>query len=656
VADNTPPENSGNATPLSALRALDQWKQYMIAFAAVLTVAAQLWSAIEDQWKLALVTLLIALVVLALYVISHRLPSDSKKAGLVKTATICLLIAIPLTSLVGLYSYSYLPRVIESGTTIAVARFVGPKLPEPYEDCRPSDMLVQTLTRVGARFGGLRVFELPYSIDPNNRWAKQWAQAHGSFESADVVVYGEYSLYSLKNDTNADEIAINPEVASVPTVPLGFKSAPLYSWNFPGSRAPIRDLCASDLAEAGHTPPRFLDDARRIALAVVGLQALGNQDFETAQEAVSEAKTPKDAKTPPCAGDATREIVGETPCPGVLAYYLGLLDFHLGNYRDALQEFSYASSVLSSAAPLLNMGELYQRLGDSGKAIRAFDDAVDLEPTSVAALAQRAAFERDEMQARQAALDLARAMQLQPKDLYDRLALSRAIYQRGGPGDAACGIRALSDAINSEGFDASTNVDTLVEYGTWLTQKKQYSEAARDVLGVVLRMYPSQIEGNYELGVALENLKGPTEITSSYFRRTLFAFDAKQAHTDDDYLARANAEAELAKEPGADPKLYRTALKFYDSATESNAYASLGKGELELWHQDHQSAERDLEAAANARPKDGALQSIYGDFLRSAGRSAESQTFKTLAAQDYAGRFPTDEEPVWSAKTCSYDE
>ncbi len=647
----------GDAPPqhTDALTALDRWKQYLVAVAAILTVAAQLWSAIENQWRLAAITLLLAIVIVISYVLTHRVPErNPRRAEAVRLAMIGLLIAIPLCSLAGLYVYSYLPRTLETGTTIAVARFEGPPLPAPYEQCRPSDMLVHTLARVGARFGGLSVFELPYSIDPDNRWAQQWAQAHGSFEAADVVVYGEYTLYSAKSGGTPDEIVLNPEVARIPTVPLSTKSAPLYGWEFPGSVAPIRELCGSDLREAGHAA-RFLDDARRISIAIAGLQALGRQDFEDAEEAVKEAKVADVDHPQACLGD-TDTSAKDSLCPGVLGFYLGALDARLGHYDEARQEYTYASGRLGTAAPFINLGELDVRLGDSARAFAEFDRAVDADPASVAAIATRAIYERDYLRPRQAALDLDRALQMRTRNLYDRLALSRALYQRGGKGDSACGIAELAGVVNSRGFNERINVDTLVQYGVWLRGAHRPDDAIVE-LQRALRIYPSNVAGNYELGLALEQANRPDKTSAaSYLRRAEYS----PAYTDEDFLDRANAASELVAHLDGDPAVkkrdYAVAMRAYARSIAVNkaaVYAYYDRANIEA-PSNEAAAQRDLETAARMRPYDSMIQSRLAQFYDAAGHPEKGKPYHDRAKSDVQGRIPKEEQAQWSTADCRY--
>jgi hypothetical protein len=244
-----------------------------------------------------------------------------------------------------------------------VARFEGPPLPAPYDACRPSNMLARTLSDVAKRFQHLAAFELPYTIHPSELFADTWAVAHGWFEGADVVVYGEYTLRkSHAGLPEADEIVIRPVVNKVPAVSGGFTSAPL-AWDFPAfadRRMRIDELCSDK-------KPPFLDNARRLALAVVASNLLKARDFVGGQAALSEAKNP-----PPATGRCDNRDVTST-CPGVLAFYLADLDRRVGNYSDAEHEYRYAAQRLDKAAVFINLGELYVKEGKSAGAHRVHE-------------------------------------------------------------------------------------------------------------------------------------------------------------------------------------------------------------------------------------------------------------------------------------------
>lgn len=667
--ENTPSDGDSGSQS-GVLGSLDRWKQYLVAIAAILTVVAQLWGIVENQWKLASITLLLAALIVALYVVLHRVPiGQPKVAETLRLSMIGLLIAIPLCSLAGLYLYSYLPRQLERGaTTIAVAEFAGPPLPDPYKDCRPSDMLVHTLVRTSARFGGVTAFELPYSIQPDNRWASQWAQFHGLFEAADVIVYGEYTLFNSKNPESSDKpdsIVINPEVARVPAIPLAFTSAPLYSWISSGSVARIQDLCGSDLREAGH-PARFLDDARRVAVAIAGLQALGRRNFQAAQDALQQAQAPEVAAPQACAGD-TAGTVKDSLCPGVLAFYLATLDSRLGNLARAAQEYRFAAGRLGTPEPYINLGELEMRLGNAADAFVQFDRAVAADPGSVAAVATRAQYERDYLRPQEAAIDLRRALDLQKaiddgnlsrgaSYVYDRLVLSRALYQRGGPGDAACGIAQLGRVLYSTGRSNPGNVDAQVQYGAWLRGDRRYPEAIAE-LQSALATDPDHVQGNYVLGLAYEQSAPHTESAArSYFERAEFA----PAYTDGDFLYQANAANELAAHYDGDAVARKAdvarARNAYGRAIHLNTgavYAYYGRALLEA-PSERQEALRDFQIAARLHPDDAMIQSAFAQFLDSLGRRDEARGYHDRARAAIDGRISKDERQTWSAQSCGY--
>lgn len=663
------PSDGDSGSRSGVLESLGRWKQYLVTVAAILTVVAQLWGIVENQWKLASITLLLAAVIVALYVVSNRIPiGQPKVAETVRLSMIGLLIAIPLCSLAGLYLYSYLPRQLERGTTtIAVAEFSGPPLPDPYKDCRPSDMLVHTLTRTSARFGGVTAFELPYSIQPDNRWASQWAQFHGLFEAADVIVYGEYTLFNSTNPGSADkpdEIVINPEIARVPEIPLAFTSAPLYSWISSGSIARIQDLCGSDLREAGH-PARFLDDARRVVVAIAGLQALGRRNFQAATDALQQAQSPEVAVPQTCAGDPNG-VAKDSFCPGVLAFYLATLDSRLGHLSRAVMEYRYAAGRLGTPEPYINLGELEMRTGNAADAFGQFDRAVAADPNSVAAIATRAQYERDYLRSREAAIDLKRALDLEKSIeqgavsraadyAYDRLVLSRALYQRGGPGDAGCGIAQLGRVLYATGRSNPENVDAQVQYGAWLRGERRYPEAIAE-LQSALATDPDHVQGNYVLGLAWEQSSPPNNAAAvDYLERAEYA----PAHTDSDFLYEANAAGELASRHddanGRQSDMAR-ARQAYAEAISLNpgaVYAYYGRGILEA-PSNRQQALRDFQTAARLHPDDAMVQSALAQFLDSIGRGTEAKSYHDRARLSIERRISKEEQQTWSAQSCSY--
>jgi len=665
MPDGDPAPDQSPDSQSKALRGITLAKQYAVALGALVTAVAPLWSIVEDRWKIALTTAVLGLMLVAMYFVFRRVPEHSRQAKVLRLAMITLLVLIPVISISALFAYSYLPRMQETGTTIAIARFAGPTLPQPYEDCRPSDMLVHTLSRVAARFGSPKAFELPYSIDPDDRWAAQWADFHGWFEAADVTVYGEYELYNSSGrntaDAAADEIVINPEVTNVPTIPLadntGAFRAPLYTWDFSGSIVKVHELCGSDLRDPGSKPPRFLDDARRIALAITGLQALGREDIVTAMEADREAKIPETASPQPCSGDPTKMPASQSLCPGVLAFYIAMLDERLGHYKPAIREYQYAAGKLGQVAPYINLGELYMQTGNVSQAFASFDEAVDADPNSLAAVATRAIYERDYSQPRQAATDLDRATRMTPRNLFDRLALSGALYARGGKGDTLCGIRALERAMHSRGFNRQSNVDTIVRYAVWLIGQKRYADAASQ-LEFVLQRDPRHVEGNYELGLAL-GLQNPADKSPavSYLRRATFA----TIYSDDDALYAANAAAHLVQHYDTDPmqkrRDYAAAYGLYSESIAKNpyaVYAYYGRAVMESTR-DPGRAGQDFKQAANLRPTDPMLQSALAQYYDKHDLKRLGAVYHAKAKLLITQRIPRDEQSNWSSLTCRYE-
>lgn len=644
-----------------SLTSLGLVKQYAVAVAAIGTALAPIWSFVQGQWKVTVLTLVLALLAGALYLVFRRLPREHRiQAKALKRWIVGLLFATPLLSLTALAVYIYLPNTLEPDITrIAVARLVGPTLPEPYQDCRPSDMLVHTLSRVGDRFGTIKAFELPYSIDPDARWAQAWAQLHGISEHADVTVYGEFNLYNTptnRDEKNPDEIVLDPVVTSVPSIPLAYRSAPLYTWDFPATIARIRDLCASDLRDRASSPPRFLDDARRIAASIAGLQTLGKHDFATAREADREAKVAESSDAQPCKGSASSEPVNRDACPGVLAFYLATLDEGLGNYNDATQEYIYAAGKLGKSEPYIDLGELYMHLGNASAAFTAFDNAVDADPTSVAAVATRSQYERDYLRSREAAIDLDRALRLERKTTFDRFALSRALYQREGTNAAPCAIHILEEAIYDRNFDQEANVDTLVNYAGWLRSSKRIDDSISELI-TVLQLDPGHALGNYELGLAYsEPKRHDSVLAESYLRRAEYA----AVLTDSDYLTRANAASQLADHYDTDPSLkradYKTAMQSYARSITSNpqgAVTFFDRARLEQG-EDDVHARKDYLAAATLSPYDYWIQSATAAFLHKRHQEGEAISYQRRAAFIKKARIPLDERHAWSSDLCRY--
>ena len=534
-------------------------------------------------------------------------------------------------------------------------------------------MLVHTLTKVGARLGGVRAFELPYSIDPDNRWATSWAEFHGSFEAADMTVYGEYIPYESKKGApsgQSDELVINPEVTRIPSIPLGFTSAPLYGWTFTGSVANIQELCGSDLPDAGFAP-RFLDDARRIASAVAGLRALGRNDYEAAENAAAEARRSEvEEPQPACAVNPAKKAEAATIeeksfCPAVLAFYLATLDTRLGNLQAAIGEYAYAAPKLGTPAGFINLAELYMSVGDPEDAFKALDLAVNTDPTSVAAWATRSQYERDYMRPQQAWIDLQRAMKLRREHYqgpFDDLVLSFAIYQRGATGNTNCGIISLRKVLYPDWpVDPrpvkDAGVEALVRYGLWLKGAKDYPDAIAD-LQAALKHSPDDVAGNYALGISYE-LESPPSLTEAetFLRRAEYA----RAYTDEDYLYQANAANQLATnfdkgDAGTRTTDLARAKDAYGRSIKKNsgaAYAYFGRSILER-PTDARQALADLRAAAKLHPDDAMIQSSLAQMLDSMQRKAEGLPYHRQAAYVIQNRISQKEANDWDSQTCGY--
>ena len=643
-----PRKAENGVTPDAVLARLDSWQKVGLAIAGLLTLVAQLWLALQKEWRLTAVTLVLAALAVALYtVFRRRTKIDARKQRAARWAAIATLIGIPIASMVFLFAYSYLPRTKASGNTIAISRFDGPPLPAPYESCRPSAMLVQALADVADRFHRIEVFEVPYSVDPERRWAGFWAKSHGWLDAADVIVYGDYNL--AKSDekmATADEITLNPRVDAVPRVPIADKVPPLYSWAFPRRTVPIAQLCGAPAA--AEEVPEFIDDARRLALAVVGADLFAAQDYEGAERAIGEAKAA--LKGSACDSSARR-----SPCRGVLAFYLANVDLRLGHFADAVKEYRYAADHLESTAPLISLGELYIRLGRPQEGFDSLDRAVRTDPSSVAALATRALYERDYLRPREAAVDLDRALNLPATHFYDLSALSRALYQRGGKGDTDCGLAVLQRAVASPEFDRRMMLDTDIRYGIWLGHAKRNDEA-NQTLRTALTINPYNIKANYALGVGSREKGLKAEATAS-FRRALFA----PGFTDDDFLDQANAANELrslAENPDDQEAALAAALRLYGQAISVNpnaVYALWNRGQLETQLKQYSLAERDFRTAAELHPFDATLLSTYSSFLKQRGRTEEAQRYWNKTRDVLRTRIPPDDAQQWSSQTCRYE-
>jgi tetratricopeptide (TPR) repeat protein len=623
-----------------------------VGLVSVMTAIAQAWVVIEQKWLISIVTLLLTALCVTLYFLfGRRQVKDDAAAALIRRTALGVLLLTPVLAAVWLYAYSALPRLKEDGNTLAVARFAGPPLPAPYESCRPSAMLVDALQQVAEQYHHFAVFELPYAIAPDGRWAKVWAQGHGSFEAADIIVYGEYTLHESAPG-KADEIAITPRFESVPTVPLASeKSAPLQEWETPGSVVKIEALCRGGLRQAGGAP-LFLDNAHRLALAIVGAKLFGAQDYSGALEALREAK----AVAPERACDAAGT---RSSCPGVLAFYLANLDQRAGNYADAEREYLRASEELPNvAAPSIDLGELYARRGKKAEALRAFERAVQTDPGSVAAVATRALYEREYGSPENAALDLDRAQRLQPAGVYDVIALSRALVQRSD--GSGCGVKLMGSAVARRDFDKRAMIDAFVAYGVW--QERSDPEIATAIFRNALALDPYHVKANYRLGLLLRDeanalAKRPAsasaEVTElrrqsrAQFQRAVSA----PGFTDEEFLDKGSAAHELGDDAAA--------LRFYERSIGINAnaaYAHHHRAEILEARGALAEAGREYAVAAELLPNDALTVGSYAGFLSArANGSPAALRWKNRLRNLASTRFSPDETSTWSASACRYE-
>ncbi len=609
----------------------DGAKATLVGVVAFLTAASQAWALFEKQWLLSTIAIALALVAVALVALTHRSPKTGAAAIPIRAGAYATLVAVPLLAMVALFLYSYLPRLDGEGNTIAVARFAGPPLPAPYDSCRPSAALVNTLAGVAHTFGHLTAFELPNTIEPNGRWSEALARLNGWTEGADVVIYGDYELHQA-GPGGGPQITLSPRAYSVPKIPLAEKSVPLLAWDLPSRSVAIDALCnAAPLATPG-----FLDDARRLALAVVGARLYALGDTYGAERALDGAKQPQalDAYEGAfCDGSAKTPL-----CAGILAFYLANLDQRFGHDADAEHEYRYAAGVLTSAAPLIDLGELYMAEGRATDAFAVFDDAVRAEPNSVAALATRSLYERDWGNPAAATVDLDRALRLPRPSVYDEIALARALYERTSP----CGVAALGRATARSDFDAPTMIDTLVAYGIWLMPSRP--DAAQTVLLRALAISPGHIKANYSLGMLAK--RSHPLAARAYFER---AADAA-ANTSEEYLDKANSATELGDTTRA--------LADYGESIRLNSaavYAFYNRGAIYEAQGNMRAAERDFLASVKLHPYDAQVLSNYAQFLKRTGRAGEAARWSQAANAGAQGRVTADERSSWSAQNCLYE-
>ena len=607
---NTPRQEPSDSPKFTKL--LERWQTLFVVLAAVLTGLANVVAILEKQWSLLIAPALLGVMALAILSLlarrrGSRLAGGLLRPGLHQNWAIAILVGVPVISLLSFFCYVFLPRINEDGTRIAVARFAGPDLPKPYESCRPSDMLVDRLEDVTDEYGHLHAFELPYVIDPNGRWAQALAKVHGFFESADVVVYGEYTL--VKSDrapakgwdvagNDADMLYVSPSVDSVPNVPLGEFDAPLASWELPSRKIDIDELCSGKPAEF------FPNASRRLALALVAEQLLASEDYFGARKALAEAKNSNAGLVclKPSHGDDEDDA-----CSGVLAFYLANVDQRLGNSRDAEHEYAVAGWKLNRAAPFINLGELEWQRGKFGLAFEAFDRALRIEPASVTALAARAAHEAQVPERRRfAALDLHDALGLGVTDASEALHVAAAIHawQSGVPGSgrapADCAYRRYYAAQGFHDFKERSSWAT-VRFGSWLASDRKWNAAIAEFYEA-LKFAPHSIAANYALGDALRRSSAidpnPPEV---YFTRAL----AATPRTAEQLLYQARAARDL-REPDLAESLYREAILKNARSGAARAQVSVDAyHELALLHETQVGlAARDFAEALKLRSPD----------------------------------------------------
>jgi tetratricopeptide (TPR) repeat protein len=461
------------------IKSIKGWHALIAGVVLLFSAVADLEGFLRARLRLAMFTFIVAVIVSALWTMFDRRPSirSSHLARVVRVfATI---VGVGMASTFGAYSIA--PRfAADHAPTFAIARFDGPDLPKPYAKCRPSDVLADSLTDVANRFHRLRAFELPYSIEPDDRWADTWAFLHGWIQAANTVVYGEYSLVDRAVGSNKpDRVLISPHVNAVPFIPLGHRRAPLLQWQFNPRLVSIDQLCSGRAA-------RFINDGHRLGLALSALSLFSGHEYVAAQRALAEAEdvshelrppddhaaagTPAPVKTSRCYG----VLAEDSECSGVLAFYLAALEQRSGNYDRARSEYALAAKKLNRAPPYVNLAELYALQCDWGNVLLALNFAVWAEPSSVTALAARSLYEYEqgdpgETQYRALAdIDLEQAQALKEESVYDALAVSRALHGRDEIDRKIQGIAKMGRAIRQGTGEKLELLDTRAEYAGWL--------------------------------------------------------------------------------------------------------------------------------------------------------------------------------------------
>ena len=634
----SPPPEAGLLDFLGRFRAFGA---AAIAAVAVIVNIGIYW---EKQWFAASVAALIVAMFIAIFVLVHRTPATGigrrepglrGRAAFARNIAAALVIGIPLATLLGFAAYKISPIAFGSGTTIAIAQFEGPPLPAQYANCRPSNMLADRIGEATSKFDRrFSVYELPYSIDSNGQWAHALARWRGWLHNADVVVFGSYALRGGTNGPN--QMFIDTHVESVLGPRPAWKGVPLDTWDLPNRLIAIDALC-------GNGPvPAFINDAKRLALSLLGLQLLQEHNYDGARDALGQAVGNGDAGGRPPAEDCIIPVhrVGSSTCTPVLAFYLATLYQQLGDYGSAERAYVKAEE-LPRAAPRVDLGELYAQEGQLSKALVAFNDAVKVEPTSIPALAARSIYEREAGKPRFAAIDLDRAERLGPSNQDDYAAISRALYQRGG--SAKCAIAWLETAIHERDFDAKTMVDTLVIYGRWLYNDARLPEA-NVALTRAIGLDADNVKANYTLGLIAKHDAQP-DVAAAYFVRAMRI----NAYSDEELLDQGNSAAELHDDFDA--------LTYYNRSLAVNhhaVYALLDRALLYKRTHRLKEAEAGLRAAVAIHPHDPYLRGTLAQLLREEGRSGDAAITVAPTRRERNFRTSDLDQKFWSNDACRY--
>lgn len=608
---------------------VDRAQRFVVALTALLAAGANLLIFLEKQWLVAALTILLGVLGAAFYVAArNKRKPNVEEALFTRVAARGVLVAVALFTIAAALIVTVTPRLYERGTIFAVARFVGPPLPSPYGDCRPSDRLAQTLADVGHDYQNVSAFELPYAIDPGGRWAGMLARWHGFLQGADTVIYGEYS-FADDGTGSPDRLLITPKTDSVPAIPLGTKTAPLMSWHFPNRLVRIDELCTG-------RSQRFLNDGRRLILALAGLQMFASQRYLAAEQALRDAKSTRfgDADTPSRPVDDPHSHCNDpedlqSECSGELAFYTAVLDKHFGHFEEAIKEFDFATLHLMRPAPYINLGEMYVARNKGSRALEAFKNAVATDPTSIAAwasLAQYRAEYGDAADGPAATFELDRARALAERqggsaaDSYGIIALSRALFQRNGNdgNDRREAVDWVRRLMERRDFDPAMMTDTVVDFAKWQIALGNHDVAITE-LERTLRVDPDDIRANYLLATELL-LTAPAK-NAREARDADVAAMFGHAYTDEQLTTAGNAAARLGRKQAALNDFHLAIVcnpaYAYAYASRADLLSSMGKRFLPRAIQDYHVAvtlhPRELELTAGLqkvldaakRPSDG---------------------------------------------------